>query len=120
MEMIPKAMQEAFVGINMCGGAVTFAVLLRLFRAADLRWEMHPAQLFSIEAQSTFLDSRLDLFFRPNGVCRHRNGWRSKKRLPSEFVNSGCRYVVNFRCSLLVYVPFIDRVYSLETLPRRY
>ena len=49
--MIPKAMQEAFVGINMCGGAVTFAVLLRLFRAADLRWEMHPAQLFSIEAQ---------------------------------------------------------------------
>lgn len=54
--MIPKAMQEAFVGINMNGGAVTFAVLLRLFRAADLRWEMHPAQLFSIEVQSTFLD----------------------------------------------------------------
>ena len=23
--MISKAMQEAFVGINMCGGAVTFA-----------------------------------------------------------------------------------------------
>jgi hypothetical protein len=54
--MLTKAMQEAF-GINMCGSAVTFAALLRLFRAAGLRWEMHPAQLFSVEMQSSFLDS---------------------------------------------------------------
>lgn len=54
--MLPKAMQDTF-GINMCGSTVTFAALLRLFRVAGLRWEMHPAQFFSIESiQSILLD----------------------------------------------------------------
>jgi hypothetical protein len=49
-------MQDTF-GINMCGSTVTFAALLRLFRVANLRWEMHPAQFFSIERmQSALLD----------------------------------------------------------------
>lgn len=55
MSMFNKAMREA-CGVNMSGAAINFAVLLRVFHAADLRWEMHPAQLFSIELISTFLE----------------------------------------------------------------
>jgi hypothetical protein len=44
-------------GINMSGACITFAVLLRVFQAADLRWEMHFNQLFSIEIQSMFMDT---------------------------------------------------------------
>ena len=57
---LPKAMQGAF-SLNMCGAAVNFAVLLRMFRAAELRWEMHPAQLFSIEAQSNWLENATEV-----------------------------------------------------------
>jgi hypothetical protein len=39
---------EAFL-LNMNGGCVTPAALLRMFRASELRWHMHPAQLFSLE-----------------------------------------------------------------------
>lgn len=37
--------------LNMNGGCVTPAALLRMFRASELRWHMHPAQLFSLEIQ---------------------------------------------------------------------
>lgn len=56
MSMFNKAMREAF-GMNMGGATVNFASLLRVFQAADLRWEMHSAQLFSIELISTFLEA---------------------------------------------------------------
>lgn len=55
MSLFNKAMREAF-GLNMGSAAVSFSALLRMFQAADLRWEMHPAQLHSIELQSTFLN----------------------------------------------------------------
>jgi hypothetical protein len=56
MEMLHnKAMSNA-LGLNMNGSAINFAVLLRAFHAANLRWEVHPAQLFSVELHSTFLD----------------------------------------------------------------
>lgn|SRR6202521_1137249 len=41
--------------LNMSGAAINMAALLRIFRATNLRWEMHPAQLFSIEIVSTFI-----------------------------------------------------------------
>lgn len=50
-----KAMSEAF-GLNMRGSAINFAVLLRMFQASNLRWEMNYAQVFSIEIQSVFID----------------------------------------------------------------
>lgn len=46
-----KAMSNA-VGLNMNGACINFAVLLSLLQAEDLRWEMSPAQLLSLEIQA--------------------------------------------------------------------
>ncbi len=60
MSQFNKAMREAF-GLNMCSAAVNVAALLRLFQAADLRWEMHPAQLFSVQIQGSFLEGSTEV-----------------------------------------------------------
>lgn len=46
------------VHFNMCGGAITPSVIKGALIKTGLHWEMHPAQLFSLEINSLFAEGK--------------------------------------------------------------